>query len=123
KIKLMCSQLEGKCSASPNCPPGVLRFFFGVSPRDKHDGQKHAVEFFNFMLHRCFPDLEEQYKLAYVEASEEKRSTTASAANMPALLPAVANASTPAVRLLRTSAVLDCQSVGLIVRTNSGPTG
>jgi hypothetical protein len=121
RVKLICSQLEGKCPASPNCPPGVLRFFFGVAPRYKQDAQKHAVEFFNFMLHKCFPDLEEQYKLSYIEPSEEKRGTTSAA--MPRLLPAVMDSAVPNARLLRASSVLDCQFAGLIVRTNTGPTG
>ncbi len=120
KIKLMCSQLEGRCQPSPNCPPGIVRFFFGVSPQNKSDGQKHAVDFFNFMLRTSFPDLEKRYQLSYIEASEEKTNPGAVA---PSVRPAIYNSTIPAVRLLRTAAVLDCQSGGLLVHTNTGPTG
>lgn len=122
KVRLMCSQLEGKCSPSPNCPPGIIRFFFGVSPQNKDDGQKHAVEFFNFMLHTNFPDLEKRYQLSYIEPSEEK-TRPGSVANAPGARPAVYDSSTPAARLLRTAAVLDCQSAGLLVHTSTGPNG
>ena len=50
KVKLKCNQGEMQCSPSPHCPPGVLRYFFGVGPIN-HDPQKreeHAVEFFQF---------------------------------------------------------------------------
>ena len=123
KVSLTCSQLEGKCPSSPNCPPGVVRFFFGVSPRKKDDEQKHAVEFFNLMLHRNFPELEERYRLAYIEPSEENRRGSPSAAITPTLLPAMMSPTVPPARLLRASAVLDCQLGGLIVQTNSGPMG
>jgi len=122
KVKLMCSQLEGKCPASPNCPPGVLRYFFAVSPQIKGDGQKHAFDFFNFILHTCFPDLEERYRLSYIEASEENRGQTTDG-NVPKVRPTIFNSDVPPARLLRASAVIDCQSAGLIVRTNSGPMG
>ncbi len=123
KVQLMCSQLEGKCPASPNCPPGVLRFFFGVSPKVKDDGPKHAVKFFNAVLRTSFPDLEARYQLSHVEPSEELRKNQAASVNTPRLLPAVVNSVTPAAYLVRASAVLDCQSAGIIVRTNTGPMG
>jgi hypothetical protein len=122
KIRLMCSQLEGKCPPSPNCPPGIVRYFFGVSPQNKGDGQKHAVEFFNFMLRTSFPDLEKRYELSYIEASEEN-THPGSGATAPGVKPAVYDSSTPSARLLETSAVLDCQSGGLLVHTDAGPTG
>ncbi|MGZ4865828.1 MAG: hypothetical protein ACXV7C_01305 [Candidatus Angelobacter sp.] len=129
KVKLTCSQLGDKCSPSPNCPPGVLRYFFGVSPTRKDGAEKHekgnagnhAVEFFNFMLRRCFPELEE-HRLAYIEPSEIRGGRPSSAIR-PRLMPGVLTPDSPSAHLLGVSAVLDCQSIGPIVRTNAGPTG
>jgi len=121
KVKLTCSQLGENCAPSPNCPPGVLRYFFGVSPTKKEDPAKHAVEFFNFMLRRCFPELEEHI-LSSIELSEKNRPRTSSAIR-PRLMPAVMTADEPSAHLLGVSAVLDCQSIGPIVHTHTAPTG
>jgi hypothetical protein len=118
KVNLTCSQLGEKCVPSPNCPPGMLRYFFGVSPADTENA-KHAVEFFNFTLRRCFPELEE-HLLAYIEPSEKSRGRT-SGALRPRLMPSVLNGDSPSAHLLGVSAVLDCQSIGPIVHTNIGP--
>ena len=129
KVKLTCSQLGDKCSPSPNCPPGVLRYFFGASPtikddaakHAKDDAQNHAVKFFNFMIRRCFPELEE-HVLAYIEPSEKRGGRTSSALR-PRLMPGVLTSDSPAAHLLGVSAVLDCQLIGPIVHTNTGATG
>jgi hypothetical protein len=129
KVKLACSQLGDKSSPSPNCPPGVLRYFFGASPtikddaakHAKDDAQNHAVKFFNFMIRRCFPELEE-HLLAYIEPSEKRGGRTSSALR-PRLMPGVLTFDSPAAHLLGVSAVLDCQLIGPIVRTNTGSTG
>ena len=86
KVKLTCSQLGEKCAPSPNCPPGVHRYFFGVSPTEKENA-KHAVDFFNFTIRQCFPELCE-HLLAYIEPSEESRGRTSSALR-PKLMPSV----------------------------------
>jgi hypothetical protein len=122
KVKLTCSQLGDKCSASPNCPPGVLRYFFGVSPRAEDGGEKHAVEFFNLMIRRCFPELEE-HLLAYIEPAEKKGRGQTSSALRPRLMPGVLTSDSPSAHLLGVSAVLDCQVIGPLVRTNTGSTG
>lgn len=122
KVRLMCSQLEGKCSPAPNCPPGILRFFFGVSPKSKEDEREHVVKFFNFMLHANFPELEKRYELLRIDPSEENKQP-GYGAKAPRVNPAVYDSATPAVRLLKTAAVLDCQSAGIIVHTSSGPNG
>jgi hypothetical protein len=120
KVKLTCSQLGEKCAPSPNCPPGVHRYFFGVSPTEKENA-KHAVDFFNFTIRQCFPDLCEHF-LTYIEPSEKSRGRTSGALH-PKLMPSVLNGDSPAAHLLGVSAVLDCQSIGPIVHTNTGPTG
>jgi len=66
--------------------------------------------------------LEERYRLSYIEASEENRGQTTDG-NVPKVRPTIFNSDVPPARLLRASAVIDCQSAGLIVRTNSGPMG
>ena len=123
KVKMVCSQMDGKCASSPNCPPGVLRFFFGVAPQNKEGGPKHAVDFFNFILRSSFPDLEKRFRLKSIEPSlqlrmeqEEKRGAL-STRSEPKLIPAVANSQTQA-HLRNASAILDCQLIGIVVRTN-----
>ena len=119
KVKLTCSQLGEKCPPSPNCPPGMLRYFFGVSPT-KGENEKHAVDFFNFTLRRCFPDLVEHF-LAYIEPSEKSRGRISGALH-PKLMPSVLNGDSPSAHLLGVSAVLDCQSIGPVVHTGTAPT-
>jgi len=120
RVTLTCPQLGGKCAPSPNCPPGVHRYFFGVAPTEK-ENPKHAVDFYNFTIQRAFPDLCE-HLLAYIEPSEKNRGQT-SGALRPKLMPSVLNGDSPSAHLLRVSAVLDCQSIGPVVHTNAGPTG
>jgi hypothetical protein len=120
KVKLTCSQLGEKCAPSPNCPPGVHRYFFGVSPTEK-ENPRHALDFYNFTIRRCFPELEEHF-LAYIEPSEKSRGQS-SGELRPKLMPSVLNDESPAAHLLGVSAVLDCQSIGPIVHTSSSPTG
>ena len=126
-VELTCAQMGGKCAPSPDCPPGMLRYFFGVSPAspvkkyDKDDEQEHAVKFFNFTIRQCFPELEE-HLLKYIEPSEKNRGRTSGALH-PRLAPSVLTTDSPSAHLLRVSAVLDCQSIGPIVHTNTGPTG
>jgi hypothetical protein len=105
----------------------MLRYFFGVAPKPmsgnkymKDDPQKHAVEFFNFTIRQCFPELTE-HLLAYIEPSERNRGRT-SGALRPKLTPSVFDGDSPSAHLLRVSAVLDCQSIGLGVHTSTGPT-
>jgi hypothetical protein len=126
KVNLLCSQLGDKCPPSPNCPPNVLRYFFGVSPakapstnkEDKYakdDEQEHAVNFFNFIIRRCFPELQE-HLLKHIEPSEKSRRRTSSAFR-PRLMPGVLTPDAPPAHLLEVSAALDCQSIGPIVHT------
>lgn len=118
RVQLTCSQMGDKCAPSPNGPPGVLRYFFGVSPAET-ETVKHAVNFFNFTLRRCFPELQE-HLVAYIEPSEKNRGRT-SGALRPRLMPSVLTADSPSAHLLEVSAALDCQSIGPIVHTNVGP--
>jgi len=65
---------------------GCAPVLFGASPtimddaakHAKDDAQNHAVKFFNFMIRRCFPELEE-HLLAYIEPSEKRGGRTSSA--------------------------------------------
>jgi hypothetical protein len=119
KVTLTCPQLGEKCVPSPNCPPGVKRYFFGVAPTEK-ENPKHAVEFYNSTIRRCFPDLCE-HLLAYIEPSEKNKGQN-SGALRPKLMPSVLNSDLPSAHLLRVSAVLDCQSIGPVVHTGAAPT-
>ncbi|HEV8491491.1 MAG TPA: hypothetical protein VGR76_04440 [Candidatus Angelobacter sp.] len=99
--------------------------------KDEAGQRKHAVDFFNFMLKKCFPDLVEKYTLAEVEPSEERnrqypakvRPTSLPAPSANLLVPAVMSPNGQSARLLPVSETVDCQTGGLIVRTNSAPTG
>ena len=85
KVKMSCTELGGHCEASPHCPPGVLRFFFGAAPHVKHSDEKrlaHAVKFFNFILSSSFPDLVEKYSLAKIGLSEDESQTPTPCPNL-----------------------------------------
>jgi hypothetical protein len=133
KVKMSCTALGGQCEPSPHCPPEVLRFFFGVTPQMKdEDGQrKHAVDFFNFMLRKCFPELVGRYSVAEIDPSEERKSQTPGKARPTSSLQARSDLYMPAVigvgeqraRLVPVSETVDCQTGGIIVRTNTGPQG
>jgi hypothetical protein len=132
-IKMTCSQLGGHCEPSPNCPPGVARFFFGVAPSQKSPNtqQNHAKDFFNFTLRRCFPDLVSKYSLEHIDPSEEMatpqnpRQQSMAMPRSPENLmrPAVLRSGEHAPRLQHVSETVDCQVGGILVRTNSGAAG
>src|SRR6266481_880722 len=131
KVKMLCQ--DGACEASPNCPPGVLRFFFGVAPQMKQNEarQKHAVDFFNFMLRTSFPELVAKHALAKIEPSEETNqsdrpdvhptSGLKTHSSQPLFLPAAMSSKTSRPRLLPVSETVDCQLGGVIVLTKSAP--
>lgn len=133
KIKLKCDRPEMPCSPSPHCPPGVMRFFFGVGPtmHDTKGRQQHAVDFFNFMLQKSFPELREKYELAYIEPSDyeqpgENGSTYPTSfvkpgETPPALVPAILRSSQQVARLLPVASLVDCQSGGILVITRTAP--
>jgi hypothetical protein len=132
KIGMKCNDREGQCTKSPFCPPGVMRFYFAIRP--KMDGsterQKHAVDFFNFMLERAFPELRQKYGLVEIEHAEDERQPPYStrptdfdhAEPSPALLRTVLSSAGPQPRLLRVASMVDCQSGGFLVNTNTPPT-
>jgi hypothetical protein len=122
KAALMCPQLQGKCTPSPNCPPGIIRYFFGVAPHDKGDSQKHAREFFNnVLLHKFFPELEKRYSIAYIEPSFRHQHQESPAGTAKPTKGVFDLSSSP--RFLTVGAVLDCDLGGITVTTSSGPTG
>jgi hypothetical protein len=134
KVKLKCNQGEMQCSPSPHCPPGVLRYFFGVGPinHDPKKREEHAVDFFNFILKKAFPQLEEKYEIASIEPSDYQEPGAsgglrpavfkADEAASPATLPAVLSPD-KAARLLPVASLVDCQIGGILVGTRTGPTG
>jgi hypothetical protein len=99
-------------------------------PRDR---QKHAVAFFNFLLERAFPDLRQRYGLEEIDLSEDvpesqgqppysSRPTNFSSVEISQMaVPAVLNSDDPKPRLLRVASMVDCQSGGILVRTNMPP--
>jgi hypothetical protein len=139
KVRLKCNQPEMHCEPSPHCPPGIRRFFFGAGPviQDPKTREQHAVDFFNFMLARSFPELREKYELVYIEPSDypepggsgsssgstRPTSFRPEAEASPKLISAVMNPGSPVARLLPVASLVDCQIGGLLVGTNTGPTG
>ncbi len=128
KIAMMCRQMGGVAVSSPNCPPGIIRYFFGVGPdlKDAKTKQKHAVDFFNtVLLAKCFPQLREKYTLVDIEKSEDESEETPMThptafndAEAPALVPAVLQSS-QRPRLLRVASLVDCQLGGILVGTDT----
>jgi hypothetical protein len=135
KIKLKCNQPDMDCSPSPHCPPGVRRYFFGVGPSmyDPKGRQQHAVDFFNFMLQKAFPELREKYELVSIEPSDYEEQggggTVRPASLMqameaqPVLVPSVFNSDRRKARLLPVASLVDCQVGGIIVSTRTAPMG
>jgi hypothetical protein len=137
KVHLKCDHPDMNCAPSPHCPPGVLRYYFAVGPAMKDQGgrQKHAVDFFNFMLSRAFPDLAQKYQLLEIEPSDYEEPGETGAGTRPTsmeftplaekslLAPAVLRGGAPRPRLLPVASLVDCQSGGILVTTGKGPTG
>ena len=128
KVGMMCQQMGGRMVSSPNCPPGIIRYFFGVGPdmSDPQAKQKHAVDFFNFILAKCFPQLKDKYALVDIEKADDEPQPTLmtsptafnGAEEAPMLLPAVLQ-STHRPRLLRVASLVDCQAGGILIGTDT----
>jgi hypothetical protein len=133
KVGMMCQQMGGRAAASPNCPPGVLRYYFAVGPDliDRASRQKHAVAFFNFMLAASFPRLRDKYALDTIELADDEHSQTTFTnptaftedEATPMLVPAVLQSSTARPRLRRVASLVDCQIGGIIVETDNPASG
>ncbi len=136
KVGMKCEQMGGRAPSSPNCPPGIMRYYFGVGPdMSDPDGQrKHAVAFFNFMLATSFPLLREKYALADIEPADYphpqddyNKATSPTAYDeteaAPALAPAVLQSSSQKPRLRRVASLVDCQSGPMTADTNSPASG
>ncbi len=133
-IHMGCDDPEHHCAPSPFCPPGVMRFYFGVRPvmNEPDDRQKHAVKFFNFLLERSFPELRPKYGLQSIERADDDdhdrrhdyktRPTHALQEDSKGLaVPAVLTAHDPKPQLLRVASMVDCQSGGILVNTRTPP--
>jgi hypothetical protein len=132
KVSMKCDDDQGHCAPSPFCPPGVMRFYFGVRPvmNEPDDRQKHAVDFFNFLLERAFPELRQKYGIAEIERAVEPHSPGYSAQPTNFVREELSNLAVPAVltsrdpkpQLLRVASMVDCQSGGILVSTRT-PSG
>jgi len=136
KVRLKCNNPEMHCGPSPHCPPGVLRYYFGVGPETKDPAarERHAIAFFNFLLATAFPDLAQKYEVVEIEHSDYElpgsgggttypRGMSALQDHTPLLRSAVLGGDSPAPRLLPVASLVDCQVGGIIVRTPLGPNG
>lgn len=115
KVKMTCKELEKVCSASPDSPEGLTRFFFEVGP-PYGTPANHAVTFFNDMLSASFPELVANYSLSQIL---DKRD--GSPARTARLVSAAMADDTPPARLLNASYTLDCKVGGLVVDTSTPP--
>ncbi len=115
RIKVTCKELGKACSASPDSPEGLTRFFFEVGPPYGAPAN-HAVNFFNDMLIASFPELVANYSLSQIM---DKRD--GSPARTARLVSAAMRDDTPPARLLNASYTLDCKVGGLLVDTSTPP--
>lgn len=135
KLRLECDHSEMHCAPSTNCPPGVLRYYFGVGPATKDPALRrgHAVAFFNFLIARVFPELAKKFEVAEIEASDYEL-PGGNGTRYPASLEGQHNTgfglrtaslqnTDPRPRLLPVASLVDCQSGGFLGRVNTGPTG
>jgi hypothetical protein len=136
KVGMKCEQMGGRALSSPNCPPGIMRYYFGVGPNMADPGgqRKHAVDFFNFMLATCFPLLKEKYAVADIETTDDTRpqynynkevKPTAydETEDASSLVPAVLQSGAQRARLLNVASLVDCQSGPMTVDTDSPASG
>jgi hypothetical protein len=138
KVQLKCIDSDIPCEPSPHCPPGVMRYYFGVgqspAPRDEMVRKQHAVDFFNFMLTQVLPpELVKRYELSKIEDSDYPMPGMGSDGNgrtyptsmergqdhAPLLTPAILRGGpqAPSPRLLPVASLVDCQSGGILVST------
>lgn len=116
KHKLECSEAGVQCEPSRDSFPGVTRFFFEVGPKHALEpaaSRSHAIDFFNFILHQSFPDLEAQFRLE--PDSPEKQQPA------PGVKPAVYQYGFHPPTLQRVSYAIDCGLGGLLAATHAAP--
>jgi hypothetical protein len=115
--KFQCSESSVRCAPSPDSFPGVTRFFFEIGPKralDYSESYRHAISFFNYILHQSFPDLEEKYQLEDPYGQKQ--------AQMPPMkIPAVFQQGPDEPLLRRVSYVIDCEFAGPLATTKSAP--
>jgi hypothetical protein len=117
--KLECSESSLRCEPSRDSFPGVTRFFFEIGPKRSLDfpqSHSHAIDFFNYILHQSFPDLEERFKLAPEYPRDQQRAQAP-----PRVIPAVFQYGAHGPSLQSVSYAVDCEFAGPLVTTNSGP--
>jgi hypothetical protein len=112
KLRMTCKELEKACSASPDSPQGLTRFFFEVGPL-YGTASNHAVNFFNYMLNASFPELVADYSLAEILDKRDGRPATTAR-----LASAVMTEKTAPPHLLNASYTLDCKLGGMLVDTS-----
>lgn len=117
--KLECSESSLRCEPSRDSFPGVTRFFFEIGPKRSLDllqSHNHAIDFFNYILHQSFPDLEERFKLAPDYPRDQQRAQVA-----PRVIPAAFQYGFHDPSVQNISYAVDCEFAGPLVTTNSGP--
>jgi len=137
KIHLRCDHPDVNCSPSPHCPPGVMRYYFAAAPemKDAAGRQKHAVEFFNFMMSRVFPEIAPKYEVVEIEPSDYPEPGETGGRGYPTslhtspseekslLAPAVLRSGAARPRLLPVASLVDCQAGGFLGSSGSRPAG
>jgi hypothetical protein len=117
QIRMICGDAGGRCQPSADSPPGVARFFFEIGPVRPDVNGRHAVNWFNFMLNECFPELVRGYSVSAIGESEPGK-TYGTSAN---LVPAVWKPNSSEAHLLEASYTLDCKTAGIIVSSDQPP--
>ncbi|HET6841148.1 MAG TPA: hypothetical protein VFK06_05595 [Candidatus Angelobacter sp.] len=132
RVRLLCQEFNDECA--PIIENGVGKFYVGVGlPPGGDPGNKHAVDFFNFLIASSFPHLLPELKLASIgvpelpgqndtdqDQDESPTPVRPRSTNMPAVpqLNTVAFRRTLPMPYLRESAyTVDCRVGGVIVTT------
>jgi hypothetical protein len=116
QIKIVCKEIEKECTASPDSPEGLTRFFFEVGP-PKGTPHVHAINFFNYMLKTSFPELVTDFSLVEIldNPNNDGRYKRAQ------LVAPVLTESTMPAHLQNASYTLDCKVGGILVKAPTGP--
>jgi len=115
KLKLTCRELgEDRCAPATDSPAGLTRYFFEVGPA--RSTKNHPVDFFNYILHTSFPDLEVRFSLSSKKSQDQRT------ANTPAhVIPAAWQFQYPEELFHTVTYTLDCSYAGPLVHVSTQP--
>lgn len=115
KTRLTCRDLgEDRCAPATDSPAGLTRYFFEVGP--VRSTKNHPVDFFNYILHTSFPDLEARYSLRSKSIGEQRSSI-----GTGRFTPAAWQFQYPEGLFQPATYILDCEYGGPLLNVNTQP--